>query len=282
VVPIKGDVFPSTKKVARQTDYSLKDLTKCSSRRYTQILSTLVTDHNNRHRSRKVGLTRKNSQEEKEFSKIRTAVLKRDEHRCVKCGSEIRLEVHHTAGYKDNRRHMLRTLCNLCHWVAPYGDAYWKWELYGISGPDQLQGLVLDEFLSRNASLDKAEAAIIVNSLTPSCLAGINRFERSQNSVKIRGALQRAKDDGAHIGRPFSLNEDQRAEVRLFLERGESVSAIAKLHGTTRQTVMRVREDLGEAAHRKHTASWNPKSKTTQILSRMLGSRVANSEKDLT
>ncbi len=62
---------------------------------------------------------------------------------------------------------------------------------------------------------------------------------------KLSG-LARAKAEGATLGRPAALDVDQQAEARKALAAGASVSAVARQLGTSRQTIMRVRD--GEAA----------------------------------
>src|SRR3546814_1638455 len=49
--------------------------------------------------------------------------------------------------------------------------------------------------------------------------------------------------EGKAIGRPASLTTDERAEVERRLESGETVSALSKAFSTSRQTIMRVRDD---------------------------------------
>lgn len=56
----------------------------------------------------------------KEVRHWRKAVLKRDEHKCVRCGNEDNLEVHHIAQWSDYPELRLEvdngeTLCNNCH-----------------------------------------------------------------------------------------------------------------------------------------------------------------------
>jgi 5-methylcytosine-specific restriction endonuclease McrA len=58
------------------------------------------------------------------FKKVRPSVIKRDDRRCVKCGSSVRIEVHHVKGYTENNPADLQTLCYLCHGVAPMDGAY--------------------------------------------------------------------------------------------------------------------------------------------------------------
>lgn len=55
--------------------------------------------------------------------------------------------------------------------------------------------------------------------------------------------LKRAKLEGKVLGRPFTLNEKQKLDVRQDLATGLSVSAIARKFATSRQTIMRVRDE---------------------------------------
>jgi putative DNA-invertase from lambdoid prophage Rac len=57
-----------------------------------------------------------------------------------------------------------------------------------------------------------------------------------------------AKAAGAVLGRPATLDEGQREVVRRELERGISVSELARRYGTSRQTVMRARDGVVAAA----------------------------------
>jgi DNA invertase Pin-like site-specific DNA recombinase len=45
------------------------------------------------------------------------------------------------------------------------------------------------------------------------------------------------------LGRPWTLDEAQRAEVRAAISAGASVSAVAKQLAVSRQTVMRARDE---------------------------------------
>jgi putative DNA-invertase from lambdoid prophage Rac len=59
---------------------------------------------------------------------------------------------------------------------------------------------------------------------------------------RTQSGLKRAKAEGAVFGRPATLDADQRKAVLTGLADGTSVSELAKRHGTSRQTIMRVRE----------------------------------------
>ena len=53
-----------------------------------------------------------------EFNRLRNKVVRRDGNKCTKCGSTIKLEVHHIDGLAeshDNRMENLITLCHPCH-----------------------------------------------------------------------------------------------------------------------------------------------------------------------
>lgn len=46
---------------------------------------------------------------------IRQRILERDHHRCTRCASTHRLEIHHQGAGDDHRDEMLVTLCHRCH-----------------------------------------------------------------------------------------------------------------------------------------------------------------------
>ena len=69
-----------------------------------------------------------------EYIKIRPIILKRDNHKCLKCGSSHRLDVHHVNAVDDNKPENLQTLCHKCHCLAPTGSDYWIWLNEGVSG----------------------------------------------------------------------------------------------------------------------------------------------------
>jgi putative DNA-invertase from lambdoid prophage Rac len=59
---------------------------------------------------------------------------------------------------------------------------------------------------------------------------------------RTQSGLKRAKAEGAVFGRPATLNESQREAVWSELERGASMSELARRYGTSRQTAMRARD----------------------------------------
>lgn len=78
--------------------------------------------------------------------------------------------------------------------------------------------------------------------MTMSVLAAVAQFERDLIIERTQAGLQRARKAGVTFGRPALLTVEQRAQARAKLEAGTSVSELARQFGTSRMTIMRVRE----------------------------------------
>ncbi|WP_029062862.1 recombinase family protein [Labrenzia sp. DG1229] len=78
--------------------------------------------------------------------------------------------------------------------------------------------------------------------MTMNVLNAVAQFERDLLVERTQSGLKRAKSEGKVLGRRPSLTNSQIQEVRSSLNSGESVSAIARAFGTSRQTIMRVRD----------------------------------------
>ncbi|MCR9058430.1 MAG: recombinase family protein [Rhodobacteraceae bacterium] len=78
--------------------------------------------------------------------------------------------------------------------------------------------------------------------MTMNVLNAVAQFERDLLVERTQSGLQRAKSEGKVLGRRPSLTNSQIQEVRSSLNSGKSVSAIARAFGTSRQTIMRVRD----------------------------------------
>ncbi len=76
--------------------------------------------------------------------------------------------------------------------------------------------------------------------MTMQVLNAVAQFERDLLIERTQSGLRRAKSAGKVLGRPSSLTEIQKQEVRKDLAGGMSVSALARKFSTSRQTVMRV------------------------------------------
>lgn len=77
--------------------------------------------------------------------------------------------------------------------------------------------------------------------MTMNVLNAVAQFERDLLIERTQSGLNRAKAEGKTLGRPTTLSEQQKQSVRDGLAAGESVSALARKLGTSRQTVMRAR-----------------------------------------
>lgn len=77
--------------------------------------------------------------------------------------------------------------------------------------------------------------------MTMQVLAAVAEFERDLLIERTQAGLARAAAEGKKAGRPAALNDEQQADVLKRLEKGESVAALARGLGVSRQTVMRVR-----------------------------------------
>lgn len=78
--------------------------------------------------------------------------------------------------------------------------------------------------------------------LTMGVLAAVAEFERDLLVERTQAGLVRARAQGKALGRPAALSPTQADEVRSRLARGDAVAALAREFGTSRQTIMRLRQ----------------------------------------
>lgn len=78
--------------------------------------------------------------------------------------------------------------------------------------------------------------------MTMGVIAAVAEFERDLLIERTQAGLARAKAEGKTLGRPSALSPSQMFDVIRRLEAGEAVAAIARVMGTSRQTIMRVRD----------------------------------------
>ena len=79
--------------------------------------------------------------------------------------------------------------------------------------------------------------------MTMNVLNAVAQFERDLLVERTQSGLRRAKSEGKVLGRPPALCDAHRREVRADLAAGISVSSIARKFATSRQTIMRVRDE---------------------------------------
>ncbi|MCO1372269.1 recombinase family protein [Burkholderia multivorans] len=78
--------------------------------------------------------------------------------------------------------------------------------------------------------------------MTMQVLNAVAEFERDLLIERTQAGIARARADGKAMGRPSALTKQQQNEVRQQLSEGASVASLAKRYGTSRQTIMRVRD----------------------------------------
>lgn len=78
--------------------------------------------------------------------------------------------------------------------------------------------------------------------MTMGVINAMAEFERDLLIERTQAGLSRAKAEGKALGRPQSLTAAQTKEVKERLRAGDAVAAIARDFGTSRQTVMRIRD----------------------------------------
>lgn len=77
--------------------------------------------------------------------------------------------------------------------------------------------------------------------MTMHVLNAVAEFERDLLIERTQAGLQRAKAEGRALGRPAALTPTERATIQHRLAQGETVSALAREYGTSRQTIMRAK-----------------------------------------
>jgi len=73
-------------------------------------------------------------------------------------------------------------------------------------------------------------------------ISTVAEFERDQLVERATAGLARARAQGAKLGRRERLTEKKQLEVIQLLAEGVAVSKLVKDYGTSRQSIMRVRE----------------------------------------
>lgn len=80
--------------------------------------------------------------------------------------------------------------------------------------------------------------------MTMGVINAVAEFERDLLIERTQAGLARAKAEGKTLGRPKSLSPEDSKEALRMLAQGISVAEIARHLGTSRQTIMRVRDAL--------------------------------------
>jgi len=78
--------------------------------------------------------------------------------------------------------------------------------------------------------------------MTMAVIAAVAEFERDLLVERTQSGLSRAKAQGKVLGRPRSVDAQASKMVVERLQRGEAVAALAREFGTSRQSIMRIRQ----------------------------------------
>jgi len=84
--------------------------------------------------------------------------------------------------------------------------------------------------------------------MTMGVIAAVAEFERDLLIERTQSGLARAKSQGKVLGRPRSVDAQASKLVLARLQRGEAVAALAREYGTSRQSIMRIRQTSASTA----------------------------------
>ena len=91
-------------------------------------------------------------------------------------------------------------------------------------------------------ALGGADLTSPAGKMTMGVIAAVAEFERDLLIERTQSGLARAKSQGKTLGRPRALGEPDVKQVGLRLAKGEAVAALAREYGTSRQSIMRIRQ----------------------------------------
>jgi len=83
--------------------------------------------------------------------------------------------------------------------------------------------------------------------MTMGVLIAVAEFEHDLLIERTHAGIARARAEGKVMGRPSALTNAQQAQALQRLAAGESVSQLARDYGTTRQSIMRLRNKAASA-----------------------------------
>jgi putative DNA-invertase from lambdoid prophage Rac len=83
--------------------------------------------------------------------------------------------------------------------------------------------------------------------MTMQVISAVAEFELDLLRERVQAGLKRAVAQGIRLGRKPSLTTTQRTEALSRLAAGESVSGLAREHGVSRTTIIRIKKSLAEA-----------------------------------
>ncbi|HEY8126217.1 MAG TPA: recombinase family protein [Methylocystis sp.] len=91
-------------------------------------------------------------------------------------------------------------------------------------------------------ALGGADLTSSAGKMVMSVLSAVAEFERDLLRERTAAGIERAKAEGKAPGRPSRLTDEQRAEIRDRLAKGETIYGVAKAFGVDRRLVQRARD----------------------------------------
>lgn len=95
-------------------------------------------------------------------------------------------------------------------------------------------------------ALGGADLTSSAGTMTMNVLNAVAQFERDLLIERTQSGLKRAKSEGKSLGRPPALGDQEKQDVHTDLAVGKSISAIARKFATSRQTIMRIRDQAAQ------------------------------------
>ena len=93
-------------------------------------------------------------------------------------------------------------------------------------------------------ALGGADLASPAGKMTMGVIAAVAEFERDLLIERTQSGLARAQSQGKSLGRPRSLGATQINLVEQRLAEGETIAGLAREFGTSRQSIMRIRQSI--------------------------------------
>lgn len=93
--------------------------------------------------------------------------------------------------------------------------------------------------------LGKLDLASPAGKMMLTMLAAVGEMERDLLVERTQAGLARAKKEGKTLGRPTQTTPEQRADIVAKHQAGTSISALSRLHGVSRATIMRIAKPEG-------------------------------------
>ena len=106
-----------------------------------------------------------------------------------------------------------------------------------------VEQLVLSGIRVHCLALGGVDLTSAAGKMTMQIISAVAEFEKDLLIERTHSGLVRARAAGKRFGRPPALSQEQRQAALEMLKAGTSISAVARELGTSRQTIMRLRDD---------------------------------------